>query len=668
MAATLATRLHAHFAPLHDAPTPDADLLARFALHGDASAFAALIKRHGGMVSAVCRKRLGHAQDAEDAAQAVFLALARKASRVHGTAPVAAWLYGAAVKACREVARRNRRKPWVPLPSDVPGDSVLSPDHDAVAAVLDEVANLSDAHRAAVVLCELEGCPRGLAARRLGIAEGTLSSRLAAARRRLAERLTRRGFAPSTLAALAGLAVGSPSFAFDLPSVTPIVQRITEAIVSTSIAWKLKLFTALSAATATVGLALAGGDEPKPAAPPPKPAVAAKVTEPRFVFAAPALRTDPGTYDKLKSATVDVSSMTSEGKYEPIRTIELGVAAEAIPLRLVNGLKTAASDDTRFMQIIPNPVSPDGRSAVVFVTDPADVEKPRSALYRALISDKPPAKYHVVLVNAAGQVFRLGEWESNPPSIVWSTDGETLYLIRQSAHRAISLLPPFLMESTRYTTTCVDVKTGKQREMNIVSNFKTLAVSPDGKSLLGTCMAESLFDATKHFLALATPSLDPMKQATYRVMSEPLTTGWFDDAVFSPDGRRAIVTGTKLVVMPDWLVTQHSKDIKIPIRQFRPQFHLLDIASGTMTLLKIQSANPFGSSNGVQWSPDGSKVAFTDAKVSPAKVLGGGISLDEQSVVVCDPDGGNPVNILMSSEPLPRTNFLHPNHRLIGWR
>ena len=284
MAATLATRLHAHFAPLHDQPTPDADLLARFALHGDASAFAALVARHGGMVSAVCRKRLGHAQDAEDAAQAVFLALARKASRVHGTAPVAAWLYGAAVRACREVARRNRRKPWVPLTADVPGDSALSADPEAVAAVLDEVANLSDTHRAAVVLCELEGCPRSLAARRLGIAEGTLSSRLAAARRRLAERLTRRGFAPSALAALAGLAVGGPSFAFDLPSVTPLVQRITEAIVTTSIAWKLKLCAAMGVATATVGLALAGGDGPKPAALA-KPEVAAKAAEPRFVFA-----------------------------------------------------------------------------------------------------------------------------------------------------------------------------------------------------------------------------------------------------------------------------------------------------------------------------------------------------------------------------------------------
>ena len=166
MAATLATRLHAHFAPLHDQPTPDADLLARFALHGDSGAFAALVKRHGGMVSAVCRKRLGHAQDAEDAAQAVFLALARKASRVHGTAPVAAWLYGAAVKACREVARRSRRKPWVPLTADVPDDSALSADYDAVSALLDEVANLSDACRAAVVLCELEGCPRALAASR----------------------------------------------------------------------------------------------------------------------------------------------------------------------------------------------------------------------------------------------------------------------------------------------------------------------------------------------------------------------------------------------------------------------------------------------------------------------------------------------------------------------
>ncbi len=663
MAATLATRLHAHFAPLHDQPTPDADLLARFALHGDASAFAALVKRHGGMVSAVCRKRLGHAQDAEDAAQAVFLALARKADRVHGTAPVAAWLYGAAVKACREVARRNRRKPWVPLAADVPGDSALSADHEAVAAVLDEVANLSDAHRAAVVLCELEGCPRGLAARRLGIAEGTLSSRLAAARRRLAERLTRRGFAPSALAALAGLAVGSPSFAFDLPSVTPIVQRITEAIVTTSLAWKLKLCTALSVATATVGLALAGGEEPKPVAPPPKPAVA-KPAEPKFVFAAPTLITDPGTYDKLKSATVDISSMSPDSKYEQIRTIEISVAAEAIPRRFVNGVETAASADTKFLPAVPTAVSPDGRSVVAYVIDPADVEERKSALYRALVSDTPPPKYHAVLINPTGQVFRLGGFGNTHPTLTWSPDGASLYYTTEVYFASL----PLFATRHEFATTKFDVATGTKKSIDIDKRHKVLGVHPDGVQLLVTYDIASFFKDTESFFALVSPSDRPNQPAKSRVIGKPMKPETVSEAVFSPDGKRAIVTGNEFCPVPDWMLPHLPSGVKIRAMQARSRFYLMDIERGTMTLFKTQPACTHGMSNGVQWSPDGSKVAFTDAKVSPAKVPGGAINLDEQSVVVCDPDGSNPVKILMSSEPPPRTNFLHPNHRLIGWR
>ena len=665
MAATLATRLHAHFAPLHDQPTPDADLLARFALHGDSGAFAALVKRHGGMVAAVCRKRLGHAQDAEDAAQAVFLALARKADRVHGAAPVAAWLYGAAVKACREVVRRNRRKPWVPLTTDVPGDSVLSADHEAVAAVLDEVANLSDAHRAAVVLCELEGYPRGLAARRLGIAEGTLSSRLAAARRRLADRLTRRGFAPTALATLAGLAVGSPSFAFDLPSVTPIVQRITEAIVTTSIAWKLKLFAVLGATTATLGLALAGGDEPKPAAPPTP--VVAKAAEPSFVFAAPTIQLDPSKFDKLRATSQDITAMSSDGKLEAIRTIQLSAAVEAIPFRVVNGVKTAASADTKLLQVITNPVSPDGRSVVVFVNDPADVEKPKSALYRTIISDEPSPKHHVVLLNPTGQSFRLSDWQDNPPTIVWSPDGGTLYLTRISSHRTVALLPPFLLKSTGYTTIKVDVATGKQRELNIVSNLKPLAVSPDGQTLLGTAMAESFFDVTKHFLALVSPSDDPLVQAKYRVISKPMADGWFDDAAFSPDGQRVIVTVNKWVALPREVMPKENGVNAIAMCKSTRCFHLLEIATGTMKQLSTQPQCFPDSATGVQWSADGSKVAFTDAKVSRVDAPVVATRIDEQFVVVCDPDGSNSVKIPVMLTHSP-ANHLHPNHRLIGWR
>src|SRR5205814_2822133 len=120
------------------------------------------------------------------------------------------WLFGAAVLAARKALarscrRRARESPVGDLP-DLPDRPSGGPDPEAVRAVLEEVAGLSAAYRAAVVLCELEGRPRADAARELGIPEGTLSSRLAAARKVLAARFRDRGLAPAVLAAVAGAA------------------------------------------------------------------------------------------------------------------------------------------------------------------------------------------------------------------------------------------------------------------------------------------------------------------------------------------------------------------------------------------------------------------------------------------------------------------------------
>ncbi len=181
----------------------DGQLLGQFVARRDDAAFAALVRRHGPMVLAVCRRVLRHAQDAEDAFQATFLVLAKKAAAVADREAVAGWLHGVAYRAAlgaRASALRRRAKERqveaMPHPVAPPQD-----DQRELLELLDrELARLPEKYRLPVVLCELEGRSRKEAARQLGLPEGTLSSRLATARKTLAARLSGGGAAVSAAA------------------------------------------------------------------------------------------------------------------------------------------------------------------------------------------------------------------------------------------------------------------------------------------------------------------------------------------------------------------------------------------------------------------------------------------------------------------------------------
>ncbi|HZT81460.1 MAG TPA: sigma-70 family RNA polymerase sigma factor, partial [Gemmataceae bacterium] len=192
-----------------DRPAEDGLLVRSFVAGRDEAAFARLVQCHGPMVFGVCRRILGNVPDAEDAFQATFLVLARKAASVRPPERVGNWLYGVACRtalAARARARRRnaREKPMAELPHPaVEGSS----DANDLRQLLDrELSRLPDKYRTAVVLCELEGRSRKEVARLLGVPEGTLSSRLAAARRLLAGRLGARGRAVSVTAVAAVLA------------------------------------------------------------------------------------------------------------------------------------------------------------------------------------------------------------------------------------------------------------------------------------------------------------------------------------------------------------------------------------------------------------------------------------------------------------------------------
>jgi RNA polymerase sigma factor (sigma-70 family) len=190
----------------------DAELLARFAMKQESDAFAALTQRYGRMVWGVCRHVLRQEQDAEDAFQATFLVLARKAGSIRKNTAVASWLHGTAYHIARRArrdsaTRRTHERKGGSMP---PTEPAAEPAWREVLAILDEeVQKLAPRRQAVFVLCALEGKSLAEAAHQLGWKEGTVSGTLSRAREQLRRRLARRGVELS--AVLTGLALVTES-------------------------------------------------------------------------------------------------------------------------------------------------------------------------------------------------------------------------------------------------------------------------------------------------------------------------------------------------------------------------------------------------------------------------------------------------------------------------
>ena len=177
----------------------DAQLLERFVEahdEGAESAFNVLVERHGPMVLAVCRRVLHDPHDAQDAFQATFLVLVRKAGSVRRRESIADWLHGVARRVSARARADLARRRTVERRAVAGSLTAYQPPLPEVD-VRDEVEHLPHDLRAPVVLCYLQGLTHEQAARRLGWPVGTVRSRLARARDRLRADLTRRGIAPS---------------------------------------------------------------------------------------------------------------------------------------------------------------------------------------------------------------------------------------------------------------------------------------------------------------------------------------------------------------------------------------------------------------------------------------------------------------------------------------
>jgi RNA polymerase sigma factor (sigma-70 family) len=312
----------------------DGQLLGCFIERRDEGAFTALVRRHGPMVLGVCRRVLRHEQDAEDAFQATFLVLARKAASLRSRELVGNWLYGTAYRTALEaratIARRQAREKQV--------ENMPDPQVEAEAAwrelrpVLDrELSRLPDKYRVPVVLCDLEGRSRKEVARQLRVPEGTVSSRLATARKLLARRLARYGLAVSggALAALLaenGSAAGVPRVllvaAGQAGAVSARVMALTEGVVKTMLLTKLKtvgaVVLAVFVSAGAVGLSFqTRAQEPKQVS----------TDQPRQVGAAP--KADRAAPDELEEMRLEIEALRRglQATRERVKTLEAEVQA-----------------------------------------------------------------------------------------------------------------------------------------------------------------------------------------------------------------------------------------------------------------------------------------------------------------------------------------------------
>jgi RNA polymerase sigma factor (sigma-70 family) len=283
----------------------DRQLLLNFAGRADEAAFAAIVERHGPVVLGVCRRLLGAGPDIDDAFQATFVVLARKAASIYKQSSLGSWLYGVAHRVALQVRKqRSRRRQHetaaaASLAQTAQTESrqvnpALQASFREIGAILDqELQRLPDLERDALVVCLMEGMSHTEAAQHLGWPLGTLKTRLERGRQLLRERLQRRGLALSAVAltmvlteqmtaavppALGQTALQAAAHRVCSPEVSALAGRVARGL-STS-KFKLVLIGVLTMCLVGFGTALGltgGGGEP---ASDPPPARQAQAQEP----------------------------------------------------------------------------------------------------------------------------------------------------------------------------------------------------------------------------------------------------------------------------------------------------------------------------------------------------------------------------------------------------
>jgi RNA polymerase sigma factor (sigma-70 family) len=591
---TAITRLRSSLARTDETRT-DAQLLIAFTRDQDTDAFANLVHRHGPRVFGICRRVTGHDQDAEDAFQAVFVVLARRAADVAPPSAVGSWLYGVAFRTAQDARvvaarRRSRVTPIATLP-DVPDSSESQPPDAELAALLDaEIAALPDHYRSVVVLCELNGLSRSVAAKQLGIAEGTLSSRLAEARKRLAIGLKRKGFAlPAVLgAALASNISGSEilfPLACRLGQLTAAGEQIP-AGVSLTLANRgtrmmlLKKLTTLSLLTLG-GVAFLGAgwmtfhrvfaDD--------KPAVKAQAAKP--VAATPVNKLFFWRHGELFLIDPD-------GKNEK-------KVFDRLPGQSINGTT----------------LSLDGKK-VAYLTNTFEVGKP--------IPPDQLQKYFVAVREVNGK--DVTEFKLSGQILAWSPDGKELLVTSfVDAPRGPKDGPP------KATTTILELATKKETILPLPEGHYGTAFAPDGQQVL-----------TMHYAIVSEkPSMvaNLVSRNGQDVVPISDSNYLFESGQLAPDGKTLLFRGAKA---PNKVPEQ-------PLNEHLIRMYIQPIGGKVVELADVPLN---GEIMGYSWSPDSKKIAYTWRQIHADKPeMGKADERETEShLCICDADGKNHKTLL----------------------
>jgi RNA polymerase sigma factor (sigma-70 family) len=572
----------------------DAELLRRYREWRDEAAFETLVWRHGGMVLAVCRRTTRSEQDAEDAFQATFLALARSAHAITRQESVGGWLYRVASRIARRLRARTARQAAGPLPETA--QPAAGPEEDLLwrdlRPVLDEeVGRLPAKYRVPFVLCYLEGRTNEEAARELGWPRGTIATRLAHARRRLRARLTRRGLALSAgllAAALArqASAASAPAplvlhtsraalaFAASRPAATPLVTprvlTLTQGELRTMFLTRLKLVTAALLATAVAVLALTLAASGLQANTPAPRLVAHRAAQAQPPQSAPAPQ---GGGRLLFYRSGHLTLIGPDGKGERRVSKDRG--------KFMPGFSRLSPDSKRvafLVQAEENP--PQGR-------DPR-----RKAYVRGLDEAEPGTDLGI-----------------EAQALCWSPDGRQL--------AATDINGGDDPKTMKLVSWLVDLKTRKKTLLKVPDNQIVTDWSRDGKYFLTSEMGGN---EKEPIARLHLVSRDGSKD---KVLTGPKQLAFFGR--LSPDGRRV------LYMAPDPQRAGKQRDSSFGL-------FMLDIEKGKSQRVEGQPLN--GTLMGHCWSPDGRRIAYAWRQSDAAAG-----KQTESHLVVADPDGRNATTI-----------------------